>query len=225
MKKKNFTLVELLVVIAIIGVLAALLFPAVQGALKKAEIAKCKSSITTLVNAIKQYEATYGKLPCPKNYAKSSGKEPAFSKKQYNWLIMILQGEEVKDDTEIYDNMRKKEGDSANGEDFGTSAQFNKRKIKFLDIQGNYPGEYLDPWDYQYKVILDCDYNGNIEPTSSALYGVNLDGQDKIYYSVIVWSVGDDGDSSATLTNKKNKDNVYSFPTIWNKDGGHVISK
>ncbi len=37
MKKSGFTLIELLVVIAIIGILAALLFPAIQGALLQAK--------------------------------------------------------------------------------------------------------------------------------------------------------------------------------------------
>ena len=204
MNKRNFTLVELLVVIAIIAVLAGILFPAIQSALKKAEIAKCKSSITTLVNAIKQYESTYGKLPCPKDYDKASGKEPSLTDDQYEWMIKILQGESVTDAT------------------MGDSSKFNKRNIKFLDVQGNEPGKYLDPWDKNYKVILDCDYNGNIEPASSALHGVNTS---KVYYSIIVWSLGDDGKSNGTASNKDNKDNVYSFPTLWNKDSGHVITK
>ncbi len=203
MNKRNFTLVELLVVIAIIVVLAGILFPAIQSALKKAEIAKCRAGITTLVNAIKQYESTYGKLPFPKDY-KDSGDEATLSDEQYEWMIKILQGESVTDST------------------MGNSAQYNKRNIKFLDVQGNEPGKYLDPWDKNYKVILDVDYNGNIEPTSGSLNGVDAS---KVYYSIIIWSLGDDGKSNTSSKHKDNKDNVYSFPTAWNKDSGYVITK
>ena len=38
------------------------------------------------------------------------------------------------------------------------------------------------------------------------------------------WSIGDDGESSTTANNKKNKDNVYSFTTNWSPKG-HVIQK
>ena len=60
MKKSHFTLVELLVVIGIIAVLAGILLPAVSGSLQKADQTKAKAQITTLVKAIKQFEAKYG---------------------------------------------------------------------------------------------------------------------------------------------------------------------
>ena len=52
MARCGFTLIELLVVIAIIAVLASLLMPAVQGALKRARIAACTSNLHQLGVAV-----------------------------------------------------------------------------------------------------------------------------------------------------------------------------
>ena len=52
-RKRGFTLVELLVVIAIIAILAALLFPAIQGALTKGK------QIQTLNNGVNIYKAVF----------------------------------------------------------------------------------------------------------------------------------------------------------------------
>ena len=58
-----FTLVELLVVIAIIAILAAMLLPAIAVAMTKAKIAKAKTEMTQIVQAVQGYDSRYGRLP------------------------------------------------------------------------------------------------------------------------------------------------------------------
>ena len=88
--QNGFTLVELLVVIAIIGVLVALLLPAVQAAREAARRAQCLSQIKQIALALQNYHDRRNAFP----FASTAYFNPAATvgseEDGYSWLFQIL---------------------------------------------------------------------------------------------------------------------------------------
>ena len=88
-RRSGFTLIELLVVIAIIGVLVALLLPAIQYSREAVRRLNCASNLSQLVLAVNHYEMAHGVYPAGTLDAKG----PILNARigfHHNWLIQSL---------------------------------------------------------------------------------------------------------------------------------------
>jgi prepilin-type N-terminal cleavage/methylation domain-containing protein/prepilin-type processing-associated H-X9-DG protein len=88
-KHAAFTLVELLVVIAIIGILVALLLPAVQAARESARRAQCVNNLVQVIIAINNYEMAHRLYP-PGTINDEGPIKSTPEGYHHNWVSQIL---------------------------------------------------------------------------------------------------------------------------------------
>jgi prepilin-type N-terminal cleavage/methylation domain-containing protein len=90
LRKSGFTLVELLVVIAIIGILVALLLPAIQAAREAARRTQCNNRLKQLALALHNYHDTIGRLPFATICNINGGAPGMSTNARQSWYHMIL---------------------------------------------------------------------------------------------------------------------------------------
>ena len=187
-RPRAFTLIEMLVVMGIIGILVALLFPAIKGAKLAAERADASQMVVSLEAAMKAFFAEYGRYPLQNTSTAQYEYKTNDTSRGYVALIKTLRGLQVT-----------------------SSLNDNPKGITFLDVpekklidSGSLAGALIDPWDNTFRVFADWD-NDNIIQTGTT-YG-ELSGR-----QVAIWSPGPDGidgNSSSQVTNRE--DNLTSW--------------
>ena len=109
--RNGFTLVELLVVIAIIGVLVALLLPAVQAAREAARRAQCVNNLKQIGIAFQNYHGARNELPYATTYSAGGTGEIT----GYAWPALIFPYIEQQNLKSQLDDIRKRHLDRPNG--------------------------------------------------------------------------------------------------------------
>jgi len=159
-RRHAFTLIEVMVVIVILLLLAAIVFPAMSGAMNTGKKNTAAAEARGVASAVEMFYADYGYMPVPFS---DQGFQPGNSPSE----------EQEQDQKYFTEDESKKiiQVLIAEPKGYNTGHSLNPRKKQYLDVEGTAAdGTFEDPWGNQYRIKLDRDFNNKVEYYSDPSY-------------------------------------------------------